>query len=60
MRKFCKEYIALQNSKKNILFAPGNDHSIKVTTHKKFCKEYLALQNLKKNIFFAPGNYHTQ
>ena len=30
MKKFCEEYLAMQ---KNILFAPGNYHSIKVTTH---------------------------
>ena len=35
MKKFCKEYLALQNSKKNILFAPGYYHSKKVTTHLK-------------------------
>ena len=33
MKKFCKEYLALQNPPKNILFAPGNYHSIQVTTH---------------------------
>ena len=33
IKKFSKEYLALQ--KKNILFAPGNYHSIKVTTHLK-------------------------
>ena len=35
MKKFCKEYLALQNSKKNILFAPGYYHSKKVTMHLK-------------------------
>ena len=31
-RKFCKEYLALQNPKKNILFASEKYHSMKVTT----------------------------
>ena len=29
---FCKEYLALQNPNKNILFAPGNYHSMKEVT----------------------------
>ena len=29
LRIFCKEYLALQNSEKKILFAPGNYHSNK-------------------------------
>ena len=32
MKKFRKEYLAPQNSNKNILFAHGNYHLIKVTT----------------------------
>ena len=56
MKKFCREYSALQ---KNILFAPGNYHSIKVTMHQKVFKEYLALQNPPKNILFAPEKYHS-
>ena len=56
MKKFCKEYLALH---KNISFAPGNYHSIKVTTHQDVFKEYLALQSPPKNILFAPGNYHS-
>ena len=36
MKKFCKEYLDLKKfKKKNILFAPGNEDSIKVTTYQK-------------------------
>ena len=46
MKKFCKEYLALQ---KNILFAPGKLSLYKGNyALKKFCKEYLTLQNPQK------------
>ena len=54
----------MRNSKKNILFAPENYHSIKVTyALKSFFNEYLVLQNPKKYLICAwklslnEGNY---
>ena len=64
MKKFCEEYLALQNSKKNILFAPGNYHSIKVTTHQKVLKRIISPAKSKKKYLICAwklsvneGNY---
>ena len=35
MKKFCKEYSALQNPKKKFLFAPGNYHALRRQTERQ-------------------------
>ena len=57
MTKFCKEYLAQQNSKKIILFAPGNYNSINYAL-KSYVKNFQPYK-IQKKIPFAPENYHS-